>query len=438
MVEYFNLSDNLRMSRVLTGLWQIADLERKGTLDPKATAQFMKPYVEAGFTSLELDHVSVEQTLEDQDSLVSIAAGLEGLQNVAQASLVDGGLKRQSATLLALGVESYTAQLGLPSGTVPSVEAFGSDGEAITATQVSVEAIADQIKKVWEAIKAAIMKAIAAVKKWWANFSNQLPKVKTRAEAIVKAAEGINGDAKNAKVTIGEGVANRLAFSGKLAPLDKTTKALLPIAADFGSEYLKTSKEIVGVYATVGSLDFTAKVDVEAQEKLIADAIEATNKSLEGKLKLKMTDGVSQQLPGGQAISLSDSASKVSVVDHADKKDVAKGDLEQDTMPATEIIAIANEAISVCDALMASQQSVIDGIGKSSEEVQKVAKDIVDGIAKADDKADKGAVSFGNDIVKKIGALATNGPAGSLKVFGYTASTLNAVLSVCDESVKQY
>jgi len=57
MVEYFNLSDNLRMSRVLTGLWQIADLERKGTLDPKATAQFMKPYVEAGFTSFDMaDH----------------------------------------------------------------------------------------------------------------------------------------------------------------------------------------------------------------------------------------------------------------------------------------------------------------------------------------------------------------------------------------------
>tara|TARA_Y100000385_G_scaffold291590_1_gene370498 strand:+ start:5777 stop:7231 length:1455 start_codon:yes stop_codon:yes gene_type:complete len=57
MVEYYDLSDNLRISRVLTGLWQIADLEREGTLDPKATAQFMNPYVEAGFTSFDMaDH----------------------------------------------------------------------------------------------------------------------------------------------------------------------------------------------------------------------------------------------------------------------------------------------------------------------------------------------------------------------------------------------
>ncbi len=52
------LAPGLTISRVLTGLWQIADLERDGnTLDPVATAKFMQPYVDAGFTTFDMaDH----------------------------------------------------------------------------------------------------------------------------------------------------------------------------------------------------------------------------------------------------------------------------------------------------------------------------------------------------------------------------------------------
>ena len=52
------LAPGLTISRVLTGLWQIADLERDGkTLDPVATAKFMQPYVDAGLTTFDMaDH----------------------------------------------------------------------------------------------------------------------------------------------------------------------------------------------------------------------------------------------------------------------------------------------------------------------------------------------------------------------------------------------
>jgi aryl-alcohol dehydrogenase-like predicted oxidoreductase/enamine deaminase RidA (YjgF/YER057c/UK114 family) len=57
-IETCRLSPTLQISRVLTGLWQIADMERDGqTLDPVATAPSMKPYVEAGFTTFDMaDH----------------------------------------------------------------------------------------------------------------------------------------------------------------------------------------------------------------------------------------------------------------------------------------------------------------------------------------------------------------------------------------------
>jgi len=58
MDKYSHLTPSFKISKVLTGLWQIADLERNGeTLDPLLTSKFMKPYVETGFTSFDMaDH----------------------------------------------------------------------------------------------------------------------------------------------------------------------------------------------------------------------------------------------------------------------------------------------------------------------------------------------------------------------------------------------
>jgi aryl-alcohol dehydrogenase-like predicted oxidoreductase/enamine deaminase RidA (YjgF/YER057c/UK114 family) len=58
MVDRYELAPGLEISRVVTGLWQIADLERDGgTLDPAAAAADMAPYVDAGFSTFDMaDH----------------------------------------------------------------------------------------------------------------------------------------------------------------------------------------------------------------------------------------------------------------------------------------------------------------------------------------------------------------------------------------------
>ncbi|MEQ8304644.1 MAG: aldo/keto reductase [Cyclobacteriaceae bacterium] len=57
-VETCKLSPTLEISRVLTGLWQIADMERDGNLvNPKDTAAYMQAYHEQGFTTFDMaDH----------------------------------------------------------------------------------------------------------------------------------------------------------------------------------------------------------------------------------------------------------------------------------------------------------------------------------------------------------------------------------------------
>ena len=53
-----NLAPDLRISRVVTGLWQIADMERDGqTLDLERLARSMKAYIQAGLTTFDMaDH----------------------------------------------------------------------------------------------------------------------------------------------------------------------------------------------------------------------------------------------------------------------------------------------------------------------------------------------------------------------------------------------
>lgn len=58
MIEKVKLAKGLEVSRAITGLWQIADMEKDGnTLDPVATSQFMEPYVAAGLNTFDMaDH----------------------------------------------------------------------------------------------------------------------------------------------------------------------------------------------------------------------------------------------------------------------------------------------------------------------------------------------------------------------------------------------
>jgi len=57
-VERFEVAPDLSISRLLTGLWQIADMERTGeTLDPEAAAKAMARYADAGLTTFDMaDH----------------------------------------------------------------------------------------------------------------------------------------------------------------------------------------------------------------------------------------------------------------------------------------------------------------------------------------------------------------------------------------------
>ena len=64
-VERASLGPGLEVSRILTGLWQVADQERGGArLDPDAAARAMEPYADAGLTTFDMaDHYGSSEVI---------------------------------------------------------------------------------------------------------------------------------------------------------------------------------------------------------------------------------------------------------------------------------------------------------------------------------------------------------------------------------------
>ena len=64
------LSSNLKISRIITGLWQMADIEREEDIDPKAYAEKIIPYVEAGLTTFDMaDHYGSSELIVGEYNL---------------------------------------------------------------------------------------------------------------------------------------------------------------------------------------------------------------------------------------------------------------------------------------------------------------------------------------------------------------------------------
>ena len=72
------LSSELKISRIITGLWQIADMEREGDLDPKIYAKKIIPYVQAGLTTFDMaDHYGSSELIIGEYCNISSKSNLQ-------------------------------------------------------------------------------------------------------------------------------------------------------------------------------------------------------------------------------------------------------------------------------------------------------------------------------------------------------------------------
>jgi aryl-alcohol dehydrogenase-like predicted oxidoreductase/enamine deaminase RidA (YjgF/YER057c/UK114 family) len=96
--ERRELAPELSISRVVTGLWQLADMERDGrTLDRDAAVRAMRAYAEAGFTTFDMaDHYgSAEEVAGRFGGEMAAAAGAPAIQLLTKWVPKPGAVARE-------------------------------------------------------------------------------------------------------------------------------------------------------------------------------------------------------------------------------------------------------------------------------------------------------------------------------------------------------
>ncbi len=116
-LDRYRLAPDLDISRIVTGLWQVADMERGGTqLDPERASSSMLEYARAGFDSFDMaDHYGSAEIISGR-FLERVHAG--ELANGSQPRLFTKWCPTpgpMTAEVVRAGVEKSRRRLGVES-----------------------------------------------------------------------------------------------------------------------------------------------------------------------------------------------------------------------------------------------------------------------------------------------------------------------------------
>ena len=407
----------------------------------------------------------VEEGSDDVEELVETSEALESFLIAAQAAKKQGGWTTQEATAYELGINVVMGRLGGDARDVmPSLESFGSSRERINATASVENRITDTLKKIWEAIKRAVNKVVAFVRKWYLKIADGATRLKKRAEAIRKKAENTTGTAKEKKI--------RTVLSG--LHVNKN----MPSAADLKS-YLDKVTELVKSY-TSGKLSKSFSQNCDDVVQAIEGQVEAKAGSTDGLTALLSVNtpiashfsddssilakfpGAPEgstgksigELPGGKKLALVIPRStqgaaakdiskaarvvmKVALVDASQQKVEIDSSKEVAILEPSQVAALADAVIDLCDG-------VID-YRKEFENYERKTKDTLSKIDKISNKATKGDTDAENaslEIVRAVanyaGAHIRNYGSSTTTVINYGLGLARNVLVYGNSSLNQY
>lgn len=171
------------------------------------------------------------------DELETAAATLESIALSLEAHAQEGGIDPMAAVYLTHALNGVYDRIGLRN-TTPALESFGGgSSDRLAATTISVEEIKENIKKVLQAIKAAVVKAVQSMLDFFAKVMGGFEKVTARVETLKKKIGELSG--KKAEGKISSAVLARLSVGGKVdsvKAVDNTIKAFGGIYGTFGGK----------------------------------------------------------------------------------------------------------------------------------------------------------------------------------------------------------
>lgn len=330
---------------------------------------------------------SVERAAMEQEELEAVAETMESIQISLESAIADDeGLTAREAEAHRIALKhALRGALPMP---VASLESFGDASERLEATQLSLESIGATIKKIWEAIKRAVMNAIRAIADFFAKLFGGVKRLREKAEKVVKDLEAKKkdgADLKDGELKDAPGL-DRIHFKG-----DTNAVEINRGATTIKNQVLNSINSVVADATDLYKKMAAAIKDRKENDEAFDDLIMNTAKKVHEKQLSDKAFG--NPLPGGklmvttQSKDTKGSASTLSSVvvrltDTPRDKDPKVKDSKVDSIDT--IIKIATFAAESLKE-MEDRKKLRDDLKKAREEVVKetenLAKD-AEGLAK--------------------------------------------------------
>lgn len=214
-------------------------------------------------------------TVDAIDQLTAAAAQLSDVRSNIEATIPNGGLTPGEAVAYATATNVITADLGVTE-VMPAMENFGGSMSRLQATQESLTAITDVIKRVAARAMELVEELLKRIAKLAVRIVDYLTSDKSRLKKFEGILSGASGN-KTVSVTVAGDVAALLGLSGNSAfsPGDITKQlgflaltsdaAVVSVTTDIGEVFdhdasaMKTI--LVGSTSTNGNKVSTAKIN---------------------------------------------------------------------------------------------------------------------------------------------------------------------------------
>jgi hypothetical protein len=409
--------------------------------------------------SLETDLIEVAEDTADVEAAetevaetVEVAEDLEEVATALEAAALNGGIDKHSAAVVKIAVNKLYKRAGVRSAAMPAMESFGGTGSRVRATQLAMEDIKENIKRIWAAIVAQITRAI----EWMADFFERIfvaarklkeraLKLKAKSTAVGKSTSGKKeADFENEKL------ATALAINGSVAakPTAGLTKVVSLADEIFNGEALGVAM-VEGAIKELDAIKSNPKAILEQASGKMTGIIGSKKSSTDGFAELVAGTEMysSEELPGGKAVitivaaeglkgAEREAATKAqsSKVEYFKGSKAAAANKKIATLEFGTCEEIADEVVKLADALLKYKQNA----GKTKDAKKKLAaagKACGDAAAKATDETDKKGFALGKVIFTNAASCADQPGA---QFAGYALNTGKAFLDLVEESLKRH
>lgn len=151
--------------------------------------------VETDLIDLAEDCAGADADDIETDEAIEVVEALESIANALGSCAQHGGMDEHSAHVVDIAVGALYKQVGIKAPAMPALESFNGKSQRIGATHLAMESLKENIGKIWEAIVAAIQKAISWAMEFYKSVRHVAEGLANRAKSLTEKVNATSGEA---------------------------------------------------------------------------------------------------------------------------------------------------------------------------------------------------------------------------------------------------